>query len=270
MKRNVARKVNEKMASLSTDKNGYHTIQFTDTNKKRKSVRLPKKTTKKAAETTRLKIEHLLAAKMLDTATDLETTRWVAGLGKTVHDKLSTVGLISPRASTTLASFIDGYIADRSDIKPATATFYGHTRRNLVEFFGADKRLQDIKSGDADRWRLGLISQGLSDNTVRRRCSLAKQFFRSALRDKLIQDNPFVDLKSCVLANRKRDYFVTCEEAEKVLDSCPDAQWRLIFALSRYGGLRCPSEHLALRWGDIDWERGRMVVTSPKTEHHPN
>ncbi len=29
-------------------------------------------------------------------------------------------------------------------------------------------------------------------------------------------------------------------------------QWRLIFALSRYGGLRCPSEHLALRWGHID------------------
>ncbi|MEX1095362.1 MAG: site-specific integrase, partial [Planctomycetales bacterium] len=44
---------------------------------------------------------------------------------------------------------------------------------------------------------------------------------------------------------------------------------RLLFALSRYGGLRCPSEHLGLRWGDIDWERNRMTVRSPKTEHHP-
>jgi hypothetical protein len=49
---------------------------------------------------------------------------------------------------------------------------------------------------------------------------------------------------------------------------CPDAQWRLLFALSRFGGLRCPSEHLGLRWGDIDWERGRITVHSPKTEHH--
>ena len=39
--------------------------------------------------------------------------------------------------------------------------------------------------------------------------------------------------------------------------------------LSRYGGLRCPSENLALRWSDVDWERGRLRVPSPKTEHHP-
>ena len=49
---------------------------------------------------------------------------------------------------------------------------------------------------------------------------------------------------------------------------CPDAQWRLIIALSRYGGLRCPSEHLALTWGDVDWERNRLNVRSPKTEHY--
>src|SRR5262249_30854877 len=36
----------------------------------------------------------------------------------------------------------------------------------------------------------------------------------------------------------------------------------------RYGGLRCPSEVLALRWGDIDWERSRFTVRSRKTEHH--
>ncbi|MBN1590959.1 MAG: site-specific integrase [Pirellulales bacterium] len=62
---------------------------------------------------------------------------------------------------------------------------------------------------------------------------------------------------------------MTREEIEKVLEACPDAQWRLIVALSRFGGLRCPSEHLALRWRDVDWARGRFTVHSPKTEHHP-
>ncbi|MEX2138897.1 MAG: site-specific integrase [Pirellulales bacterium] len=42
----------------------------------------------------------------------------------------------------------------------------------------------------------------------------------------------------------------------------------MIVALSRYGGLRCPSEVLSLRWQDVDWEGGRIVVQSPKTEHH--
>jgi len=41
----------------------------------------------------------------------------------------------------------------------------------------------------------------------------------------------------------------------------------LIVALSRYAGLRCPSEHLGLTWGDILWDKNRFVVRSPKTEH---
>ena len=56
--------------------------------------------------------------------------------------------------------------------------------------------------------------------------------------------------------------------AQLVLDACPDYEWRLIFALSRYGGLRCPSEHLRLRWADIDWEHERITVHAVKTEHH--
>jgi integrase len=156
-----------------------------------------------------------------------------------------------------LAAFIDGYIAKRTDVKGATATVYGHTRRNLVEFFGADKPLPAITPGDADEFKLYLLEQGLAeDSTVRRRCGIAKQFFNAAWRRKLIYDNPFVDLKSVVHGNAELFHFVTRDDAQKIIDTCPDAQWR------------CPSEHLGLRWGDMDWERGRMTVRSPKTEHH--
>ena len=55
---------------------------------------------------------------------------------------------------------------------------------------------------------------------------------------------------------------------KKVIDACSDYEWRLLIALARFGGLRCPSETLELRWGDIDWEKGRMTVRSKKTEHH--
>ncbi len=49
------------------------------------------------------------------------------------------------------------------------------------------------------------------------------------------------------------------------MKACPDEEWRLIFALARYGGLRCPSELLALKWTDFDWERERFRIDSPKT-----
>jgi integrase len=54
----------------------------------------------------------------------------------------------------------------------------------------------------------------------------------------------------------------------KVIDAAPDAEWRLLIALSRFGGLRVPSEALALRWSDVDWEHNRLTVRSCKTEHH--
>jgi len=103
---------------------------------------------------------------------------------------------------------------------------------------------------------------------VRKHAQIAKQFFNYAIRLKLIESNPFADLKSTVQANPERFYFISTEEASKVLDACPDAEWRLIFALSRFGGLRCPSEHLELTWDCVDWENGRIQIKSPKTEHH--
>ncbi len=89
------------------------------------------------------------------------------------------------------------------------------------------------------------------------------------MRYRLLTENPFAEIANCTIRpNRDRDRFVTREEAAKVIEACPDAEWRLIFALSRYGGLRCPSEHLALRWNDIDWEHDRFLVRASKTEHH--
>ena len=53
-----------------------------------------------------------------------------------------------------------------------------------------------------------------------------------------------------------------------MLAACPDDEWKLLFALSRYGGLRCPSEHMALRWIDVDYVNWTtMTVQSPKTAH---
>jgi integrase len=174
----------------------------------------------------------------------------------------------SPEPSRRLGGFLDEYVQSRTDIKPQTAVVLGHTVRNLREFFGDDRALDGITEGDADKWRLYLIGQGLSEATVSRRCGVAKQFFRSALRHKFIPANPFMDLKSTVKANKARQRFISRADAQEVLDACPDGQWRLIFALARFGGLRTPSETLSLKWSDIDWDKGRLTVHSPKTEHH--
>ena len=65
-----------------------------------------------------------------------------------------------------------------------------------------------------------------------------------------------------------RSHFADRDATGRLLAAAPDHHGRMIIALARYGGLRCPSEVLSLRWQDIDWDAGRIVVTSPKTEHH--
>jgi integrase len=255
------------MSSIASDPNGRKRIQFLGLDGSRKTIRLGKASMKQA-EAFKVKVDQLLSSKITGILDD-ETARWIAGLTDRVCDKLASVGLVPHRQSMSLGPFLDAYVQDRRDTKPATRVNYGHTVRNLKEFFGEAKAIREIHEGDAEQWRLNLVGQGLSDNTVRKRCGNAKQFFRSAVKRKLISANPFAELKSAVQANKKRDYSVTREETKKVLAACPDSQWRLLFALSRYAGLRCPSEHLALRWSDVDWEKNRICVQSPKTEHHP-
>ena len=50
--------------------------------------------------------------------------------------------------------------------------------------------------------------------------------------------------------------------ALKVIDAATDPQWKLLIALGRFGGLRIPSEALALSWGDVDFGAKRFTVRS--------
>jgi integrase len=175
----------------------------------------------------------------------------------------------------SLAAFLDSYIKARAIRKANTRRNYEVTRKHLVDYFGQDKALSGISPGDADEWRHGLATptttrKALGEATIGREIKRARQFFRGAVRKKLIAENPFADLKAPAQVNKSREHFVTHETANNVIEACPDAEWRLIVALGRYGGLRCPSEHLSLEWSDVDWERSRVTIRSPKTEHHPN
>lgn len=227
------------MASISKDPGGRRRILFVAPDGKRKTIRLGK-ASQRVAESVKFRVEQLLASKLTGHAIEADTARWIAELEPSLADKLARVGLIpkpEEKAAATLEPFLKDYIDGWTDIKPLTTKHLNDAKNDLVKFFGKSKPLEEITPGDADDFRLHLMRR-LGDNTVRRKCGRAKQFFRAAVRKRLLRENPFADMKGCsVQANRDRDYFVTREETEAVLEACPDSQWRLIFALSRFGGL---------------------------------
>ena len=254
------------MASLSRESNGRRRIQFV-LHRKRHSIRLGR-VSQRTAEAIKIRVEHLVTASIAGHPFDDETARWVAGLADALRDKLAAVGLVLRREAATLGPFLASYVASRGDVKVATIVNFGHTVRNLIAYFGSGKLLRDITAGVADEWRLYLVQQKLADATVRKRSGNAKQFFKAAVRKELLVTSPFADLVSSPRGNKARMRTISREDISRVLDACPDAEWRLIFALARYGGFRTPSEAIALRWNDIDWERNRITVRSSKTEHH--
>jgi len=254
------------MASISNDPNGKRRILFVDSNGKRRSFRLGK-VSLRYAESVKVKVNDLVSSSIHKHSPRDDTSRWLASLDTVLYDKLARVGLTKPRKTATLGDFTRSYIDGRADIKESTRTNLERVRTYLLEFFNPDRPLRDIAPGDAEDFRQHLIRNGKAENTVRRAISRSRQFFKAALLRELIQRNPFEGIAASVRANPERFHFISREDAQKVLDHCPDAQWRLIFALARYGGLRCPSEVLSLTWDDINWEYDRIRVSSPKTAH---
>jgi hypothetical protein len=72
----------------------------------------------------------------------------------------------------------------------------------------------------------------LRETLVRKACALAKRSFRAAFGKNLITVNPFSDMKNVTIeVNGSRNYFINVVEAAAVLEACPRAEWRLLFAL---------------------------------------
>jgi len=254
------------MASLTNDTDGKRRIQFKDTNGSRQTIRLGKMP-KKNAESVKKKVEDLISAKITGDAPSDETARWLTTLDRKIANRLAKLGLTRRRQSATLATFVDNYIGKRCDVSQSTTANYRHTRRNLVDHFGTNKPLRSITPGDAVDFRESLLASGLEDSTTRKRCAIASQIFLYALKHKLISENPFDAIPKNVKGSKRRAY-VSETDANKVLKQLPTNEWKLLFVLSRWGGLRVGSEPRLLRWCDIDWAEGRFLVHSPKTAHH--
>lgn len=266
------------MATLSTEKfkldDGSTTttyrVLFVDPTGKRQTIRLGK-LPKRVAESVKLRIETLLAAKIAGHPIDTQTAGWLAEIGDAIHEKLAKAELVEPRRQEehetwTIGRLIDEYLASRDDVARRTEIGYKQSKKRLEEFFGKDRLLSSIHECHADEYKRWLLSK-LAQATASREVKRARQFFKAAVRRRLIASNPFADVKAGTQANPSRMHFVSRETIEAVIAACPNNDWRLIFAFARYAGLRMPSELQSLKWSDVNWERGRFTVEVPKKAH---
>jgi site-specific recombinase XerD len=254
------------MASVIDDPNGRRRIQFVAPDNRRRSIRLGK-CDRRSADAICRHVQALLSGKINGQPLSRETAHWLTSIGASLKEKLASTGLIELPKQALLDEFLKGYVLSRRDVKPATLEVWQQPCRNLVEFFGADKPLRNITTGDGEQFKAWLQTQKLASATIARWLSFARTFLHVARKHRLIEENPFAEVKIPAANMNARQCFVGMDTINRLLELA-NPTWRIIIALSRLGGLRCPTEVLSLEWRHIDWDKNLMMVISPKTERY--
>lgn len=156
------------MASIAKDGKGWR-ILFVAPDGKRKTVRLGL-VDKKTAQSIRVHVEALLAARISGLPVQQATAAWLNAIGEPLRQKLTHAGLIDAKPAVTLGRFLDDYLASRhGNSAPASRGVWNHVVRNLTAFFGRDCKLTDITAEKAEAFRHYLAGQKLADSTVSKR-----------------------------------------------------------------------------------------------------
>lgn len=230
-------------------------------------------------------VEHLISCIRNNSPIHATTDRWLSGLDDTTYGKLANAGFVAPRKSLSkskrvgLVEWIDRYIDSRADVKPTSRTTYYRAKKHVEEYFGKSMRIDEVTRTHAAKFQRWLTEKGnrrnvregvtgLADGTVRSTIGKLKLFFKAAVRDGLVDENPFADLASAIHENADNFHFVEASIIEDCIAVAESTDWKTILALGRYAGLRIPSELVRLRWEHVDFAEGKVIIHASKTERH--
>ena len=264
------------MASLIIKKTGSMAVQVVMPDGKRKTIGIGKPKNQSQADTYLRHIEELATALLGGYGIPRATAVWLKSINRTLRRRLEQLELV-PKAEeaverqSTLAALIESYLGD-CDVKARTVVRYGNQLAFVQRHFGPSRDITSITQADGDRFLKWLKKQKksngepLAPSYINKVLKTSRQAFAYAVADRVISENPLQCRSVAETKDCERDYEVTRAMTVQMLKASP-YKYELVIALARFGGLRCPSELVGLKWPDIDWDQNRFTVRSPKTEH---
>jgi integrase len=121
-----------------------------------------------------------------------------------------------------------------------------------------DVKLSTLKPMDITEFYNTLLARGLSANTVRHVHAVLRSALNQAVKWGLIYRNP-ADLVDLPKLQKKEIQVLTPAQAARFMEMTVYSKWKALFSLLLASGMR-PGEALGLKWGDVDFERGRVHV----------
>jgi integrase len=228
--------------------------------------------TRDGAKTVEHHVQQIERSRKAAVSIPAATATWLGDITNDLHTKLAALGLVAPRSRpdnggipTTIGRLWDDFLSRRPDLKKWTLSNLEQTKLRCIEFFKL-KPVAAINQGDAKDFRRWLVEKKYSPATVAGFVNKTRQLLNDAIDHGLLSSNPFRKVGGGSQVNEERRFYVSREAIERVMDKAPSDEWKLLIALGRYGGLRIPSEVVGLKISDIDLERSRITIASPKTE----
>ena len=163
----------------------------------------------------------------------------------------------------TLAAWHARYMQiRRHDIGPATRALHARTFDLLMEAFG-DVPLASIGKRQAQEFRLYLVDRRYVDSTICKHVRTAKTLWKTAIDWEYAASCPWQGVRSTAPIKDVTDRQPLSVDEGEALIAAAGARWRAVVAVLFYAGLR-RGEATRLRWDDIDFESGRIVVRNPE------
>jgi site-specific recombinase XerD len=179
-----------------------------------------------------------------------ELLRRVSGLPQRVRASLDKFGLVDNCFGMTLGELFEKHLFTKSFLKKKTQKFYKNSYKHFEEYFGLGRAVSSVSKADA-RLFLDFMSTKLAPCTIHRLLKSCKTIFSFAVEIGIISDNPFQGMRRGDTSNSARQFYVERAIIDKLLLHCENNYERLLLVLSRFGGLRIPSEIRKLKFGDF-------------------
>jgi integrase len=142
-------------------------------------------------------------------------------------------------------------------VRPSTMALYqGHFRKHLLPAFG-DMEIARIGVEDIQALKSSKLAEGYAPQTVKHMLRLMRQMLEHAVDWEYIRTNPAKKVAHPRIPRKEMD-FLAPEEIRLFLAHVP-VRWYAFFLTAITTGLRI-GELLAMKWGNLDWEKEQYFV----------
>ena len=169
-------------------------------------------------------------------------------------------GIAVKPAQQTLNEYLDRWLetAVKPKVRPKTWMGYRSLLHNHIRPALGARPLAKIKPLEVQQAFQDMIDRGLSARTIEYTRMVLRQAFKQAIQWRLLTFNP-CDGVQIPRRQRREMQALSPEQARRFLVVARGTRYGMLFELAITTGLR-PSEYLALKWEDIDFERGTLSV----------